>query len=465
VATEFKRLHQEHGPHSLAAIGSPRATNEANYLLQKIFRSQLGCNNLDYPGGQSQQATFTGLAKTLGTGAMTSSLSEIEKAKVIFALGNQIEENNPIVATALRRANRTHGNRLITLSSAEGELGRFAEPAFIIPREHQLDFLQGLTKLLLELKLYDRDFVAANTTGLETLEKSLAQVDYLETVARADILPSTFEEFVRTLATAPSVAFVYSDDLTADANGARKVETIANLAMLTGRLGQPQSGIYPLYRHINSQGALDMGMSPSCYPGHVSVSDLQSNDPFSNVWSGQLPDSPGLSYRETIQSAHQQKVKGLFLMGENPIATEPEREKIQEALKQVEFLVVQDMFLTQSGQLADVVLPSTGFTEQEGTLTNTERRIQKLRPALTSPDGPRPDWRILADLLNRLDPGTSYTDAQSVYQEIITVVPFYEKLTYERLDEGGLQWPYTENDSSGMLTLDNLKKPLEFATS
>jgi predicted molibdopterin-dependent oxidoreductase YjgC len=235
--------------------------------------------------------------------------------------------------------------------------------------------------------------------------------------------------------------------------------------MLTGRLGQPQSGIYPLYRHINSQGAMDMGMSPSCYPGHVSVSDLKGNDRFSNVWSGQLPDTPGFSYRETIEAAHQQKVKGLFLMGENPIAIEPEREKIQEGLKQVEFLVVQDMFLTQSGELANVVLPSTGFTEQEGTLTNTERRTQKLRPALTAVDGPRPDWRILADLLSRLDPGTSYTDAQSVYEEIITVVPFYEGLTYQRLEEGGLQWPYRENDSSGLLTLDNLKKPLEFATS
>ena len=152
-------------------------------------------------------------------------------------------------------------------------------------------------------------------------------------------------------------------------------------------------------------------------------------------------------------------------MGENPIATEPEREKIQEALKQVEFLVVQDMFLTQSAELADVVLPSAGFTEQEGTLTNTERRIQKLRPALPAPAGSRPDWRILADLLTQFDPGTSYTDAQSVYREIMEVVPFYEGLTYERLEEGGLQWPYTEKDSSGMLTLDSFRKPLEFATS
>jgi predicted molibdopterin-dependent oxidoreductase YjgC len=152
-------------------------------------------------------------------------------------------------------------------------------------------------------------------------------------------------------------------------------------------------------------------------------------------------------------------------MGENPIATEPEREKILEALKQVEFLVVQDVLLTQSGELADVVLPSTAFTEQEGTLTNTERRTQKLRSALTAPDGPLPDWRILAELLNRLDPEASYADAQSVHQEIITVVPFYEGLTYDRLEKGGLQWPYTEENSSGMLTLNDLKKPLEFATS
>jgi formate dehydrogenase major subunit len=465
VAAEFKRLQEEHGSAALAAVGSPRATNEANYLLQKIFRSQLGSNNLDYPGGQSHQATLAGLSRTLGAGAMTSSLSEIEQAEIIFALGNLIEENNPIVATAMRRASRTHEGRLITVSSAEVALGKFAEPQLIIAKENQLEFLQSLVKLVLESNLYDKDFVAAHTKGIEDLEKSLAHLNHLDTVARVDILPSTFEEVVRALADASSLAIVYSEDITSDGQGGRKVEAIANLAMLTGRIGQQSSGIYPLYRHISAQGAMDMGVTPGYYPGHVSLSDLKANDRFSKVWGGELPVTEGLGYREIIESAHQKKLKGLYLMGENPVATEPEREKIQEALSQVEFLVVQDMTLSQSAELADVVLPATAFVEQEGTLTNTERRAQKLRAVLAAPAGARPDWRILADLLARLDSAASYQDAQSVYQEIVTVVPFYQGLTYDRLEEAGLQWPYSQEGSNSILTLDDLKNPLEFAVS
>jgi predicted molibdopterin-dependent oxidoreductase YjgC len=171
-----------------------------------------------------------------------------------------------------------------------------------------------------------------------------------------------------------------------------------------------------------------------------------------------------LDYREIVESAHQNKIKGLYLMGENPIASEPEREKIQEALKQVDFLVVQDISLTQSTELADVVLPSAAHAEQEGTLTNIERRTQRLGAPLAAPGGALPDWRILADLLAQLDSATTYQDAQSVYQEIMKVVPFYEGLTYDRLENGGLQWPNSHEGPKSMLTLEDLKKPLEFAT-
>jgi predicted molibdopterin-dependent oxidoreductase YjgC len=351
------------------------------------------------------------------------------------------------------------------VSSAEVALGKFAEPQLIIAKENQLEFLQSLVKLVLESNLYDKDFVAAHTKGVEELEKSLVHLNHLDTVARVDILPSAFEEVVRALADAPSLAIVYSEDITSDGQGGRKVEAIANLAMLTGRIGQQSSGIYPLYRHISAQGAMDMGVTPGYYPGHVSLSDLKANDRFSKVWGGELPVTEGLGYREIIESAHQKKLKGLYLMGENPVATEPEREKIQEALSQVEFLVVQDMTLSQSAELADVVLPATAFVEQEGTLTNTERRAQKLRAVLAAPAGARPDWRILADLLARLDSAASYQDAQSVYQEIVTVVPFYQGLTYDRLEEAGLQWPYSQEGSNSILTLDDLKNPLEFAVS
>ena len=397
---------------------------------------------------------------------MTNPLSEIEKAELIFALGNSIEENNPIVATAMRRASRTHAHRLLTLSSSAVTLGKFAESAFVIPRENMVDFLQSLVKFMLEHKLYDKDFVAAHTEGIEDLEKFLAPLDYLDTLAKLDLRPSTFEELARTLAKSSSLALVYSEDVVAHAKGVEMVEAIANLAMLTARIGQPYSGIYPLYRQINSQGAMDMGMTPSYYPGHVSLADLKSGHSFTRVWGGgHLPTTAGLNYREIIEGAQQKRVKGLYLMGENPLATQPDREKIQEALKQLDFLVVQDIFLTECGELAEVILPCTASTEQEGTFTNTERRAQKLSPALPAPGDSLPDWRILADLLAKLDSSASYKNAESVYREIMSVVPFYQGLTYELLKEGGLQWPYKQENLSGMLELEDLKRPLQFLIS
>jgi predicted molibdopterin-dependent oxidoreductase YjgC len=341
-------------------------------------------------------------------------------------------------------------------------LGKFAETSRVFPKESMVDFLQSLVKIMLELKLYDKDFVAAHTKGIEDLEKSLASFDYLDTLAKLDMRPSTFEELGRTLANASSLALVYSEEVASHAKGAKMVEAIANLAMLTARVGQHHSGIYPLYRHINAQGAMDMGMTPSYYPGHVSVSDLADSQNFSKVWDGHLPATAGLAYREIIQAAQQKKIKGLYLLGENPMATQPEREKVQEALKQVEFLVVQDMLFTQCGELADVILPSTASTEQEGTFTNTERRIQKFSPVLAGPGSALPDWRILADLLAKLNSSTTYKNSESVYQEIMSVVPFYQGLTYELLEGGGLQWPYHQEKSNGMLTLEALKRPLEF---
>ncbi len=466
VATEFKRLQGEHGGSSLAAIGSPRATNEANYLLQKIFRTQFGNNNLDYPGSQTHLATLTGLSRTLGRGAMTNALGEIEEAEVILAMGNLIEENNPIVATALRRAGRTLGRRLITVRSTEVALGKFADPDFSIPQGRELEFLQTLLHFVLKLNLFDQGFVTAHTRGFEDLKKAVEELNPDQMAKKIDLPLSTMEEVARIIAKSASLAIVYSEDLTSDPYGTSQVEAIANLALLTGRIGQARSGIYPLYRHINVQGALDMGMTPALYPGHVNLSDLQGNEHLTRLWGSQLPATPGFDFREIIQGALQHKVKGLYILGENPIADQPEVKQIQDALSRVEFLVVQDISLTQSAELADVVLPSTGFAEQEGTFTNTERRTQKLRAALPAPGEALPDWRILADLLARLDSGSGYQDAQSVYQEIMAAVPFYEGLTYERLEGGGLQWPSpseAEEGSNGMLTLEMLKKPLTFA--
>jgi formate dehydrogenase major subunit len=463
VAREFRRLHREHGVEALAALGSPRATNEANYLLQKLFRGFFGTNNLDFPGSQPCLTGMSVLSGSLGFGAMTNALAEIEKAEVILAVGDLIEETNPIVATALRRATRTHGRHLVTVSSTPVALATFAKAALVVARGREAELLSTILQRILRLDLYNREFIATHTKGLDGLTTLVSKIDPRQTAAALGISRETLEDVARACAGASSLALVYSEDAAGDP---RIVDTIVNLAILTGRIGAERSGIYPLSRHINTQGALDVGMAPTLYPSHEPVTDGGARERLRQAWGVEPPARPGLTYWQMIEAARQARLKGLYLLGENPVAEESKWDQVLEGLRRLEFLVVQDMFLSQSAQLAQVVLPASSFLEQEGTFTNTERRVELLRAALSGPQGVRPDWRIVADLLARVDSGTTYPVAASVFQEITAVVGFYKGLSYTRLQEGGIPWPCPTDHRGpcdGLVTLEMVKRPLEFA--
>jgi formate dehydrogenase major subunit len=463
VGREFQRLEREHGVEALAALGSPRATNEANYLLQKLFRGPFRTNNLDFPGSQPYLAGMSVLSGSLGFGAMTNALAEIEKAEVILAVGNLIEETNPIVATALRRASRTHGRHLIMVTSTAVPLGTFAEPALVVAHGREAEVLSTIMQRILKLNLYNREFTATRTRGLDGLTTLVSAIDPRRAAAALGIPRETLEDVARACAGASSLALVYAEDAAGDP---RIVEAIVNLAILTGRIGGERSGIYPLCRNINTQGALDMGMAPTLYPGHEAVTDGRARDRLRRAWGMEPPARPGLSYWQMIEAAQQGRLRGLYLLGENPVAKESKWDQVREGLGRLEFLVAQDMFLSQSTELAHVVLPAASFLEQEGTYTNTERRVALLRAAVTGPEGARPDWQIVADLLTRVDSGATYADAASVFQEITAVVPFYEGLSHARLQDGGIPWPCRTGGPGrcdGLATLEMMKNPLEFA--
>jgi predicted molibdopterin-dependent oxidoreductase YjgC len=312
------------------------------------------------------------------------------------------------------------------------------------------------------LGLFNSEFVAAHAKGLDELTRMVADADPRGLAGALGISRETLEDVARACAGALSLALVYSED---GANP-RVVEALTNLALLTGRIGQERSGIYPLCRQINSQGAVDMGMAPIFYPGHGALSDTEARKRLQTAWGMAVPADPGLSYWEMIEGAQLGKVRGLYLLGENPVATESKGDQVLEGLRRLEFLVVQDMFLSESAKLAHVVLPAASFLEQQGTFTNTERRVQILREALAGPEGAFPDWRVLAEIMGRLDPGARYPDADSVFREVTAVVPAYAGLSYGRLEQGGIQWPCPSaaaEGCSGLVTLDMMKKPLEFA--
>ncbi|MBW2071250.1 MAG: molybdopterin-dependent oxidoreductase [Deltaproteobacteria bacterium] len=465
VASELTRLAIAHGPEAVAAAGSAYATNEANFLLQKIFRTQFGSNNIDYPGSSSSRNTMKGLSSVLGTGSMTNSYREIERADVILALGNTIEECSPIIATALRRASRTNGKRLLHCSSSESPFASFSHSTLIIEKGAELDFLNCLLWSLVRAKLYNQEFVRTATAGFELFLKALEKMDGEQLAARAGIPLSTVEEIARLIAGATSIALVYSEDVPAQTNGIATVEAIANLCLLTGNIGREHSGIYPLYSHINVQGALDMGVLPDHYPGHLSLKQASNRKQFEQTWSAELSAKVGLSWPEILQACAAKKIKGLyFLDGRLPMTAE-EIEQLGSSLAEVEFMVVQAFSITEICKYADVILPSLAFTEQSGTFTTMERRLEKLNELISGPGQAMPDWRILADLLAALDPKSSYDNVDAVLEEITSLVPFYAGITYQKLGSSGLQWPLSSDSTQGSGTLPAplLKDRYEFA--
>jgi formate dehydrogenase major subunit len=424
IVGEFTHLRERHGSQALAALGSPQATNEANYLLQKIFRGHFGTNNLDFPGSQAHRTTMAAISRVIGSRVMPNALREIEEAQVIMAFGDLIEENSPIVATALRRASRTHGCRLIRVASSAFGLGDFANPALLVPRGHEADFLAALIHRVIQKDLFDHAFARAHAKRFEELRKEIVMRKPDELAGELGIAEDTLDDLACVCATAGSLAMVYSEDFAGDPQGELKVETLATLALLTGRIGQPHSGIYPLSHYINTQGAADMGMLPSHLPGHIQIADDQRRAQLAETWGLHIPADFGLGFVQMMEGARQGKLKGLYILGSDAL----QGEDFLSALGRVEFLVVQDFLLRKSAGRAHVVLPATSFLEQEGTFTNTEGRDRQLRPVKAMPVGTLPDWRILADLIARLHSGASYGDALSVYREIMRVVPFYAEL-------------------------------------
>ncbi len=421
IVREFSRLHERYGGGALAALGSPRATNEANYLLQKIFRTHFGTNHLDFPGSRAIAASMAALDRVLGERAAPIALREIEEAELIIAAGDRIEEDNPIVAAALRRASRTRGRRLICIASGASALGTFAAPALSVPQEQTGELPALLARRLLQRGLFDPAVAARHSQRLTVLKESLAAQAPDRPASSFGIPEAVLEEAAEACAAAGSLAIVYSEDVAEGPQGEFHVEALAGLALLTGRIGQAGSGIHPLCRHINTRGAADMGMRPGLLPGRLPLSDDPGRGRLAAMWGRPIPAEPGSELAQMIEMARRGELKGLYLLGGDCL---PE-EDLRALSTGVEFLVVQDYLRREAAEVAHVVLPAATLLEQEGSVTNSEGGLRRLCPVIAPPDHALPDWRIPADLLARLQPGSGYDEARSVAREIARAVPYF----------------------------------------
>ncbi|MCG3222752.1 MAG: formate dehydrogenase subunit alpha [Candidatus Heimdallarchaeota archaeon] len=450
IESTLKKIREESGPDSLAVLTSAKCTNEENYLMQKFARAGLGTNNVDHCARLCHASTVTGLVRAFGSGAMTNSISDLTNdAEVIFIIGSNTTEAHPIIGIKIKQAVITEKTKLIVADPRKIELADYAEIYLQHKPGSDVALINAMMKVILEENLHDEEFIHSRTEGFDELKENLENtaLDVLCKIANINV--EDLKNAARLFANAKTASIVYSMGITQHTTGTDNVLSLANLAMITGNIGRPGAGVNPLRGQNNVQGACDLGGLPNVYPGYQRVDDSDAKTKFENTWSCSLDVKPGLTVVEIMDAAHKGDVRGIYVMGENPAMSDPNLNHVREALDKVEFLVVQDIFLTETAKYADVVLPGVSFAEKDGTFTNTERRVQRVRKAIEPKDNRMQDWKIIEEMLHRFGLDTSYETPSDIMDEIATITPIYAGITYDRIDEIGLQWPCTDENHPG----------------
>jgi len=450
VASRFSTIKKAHGPDALAGLSSARCTNEENYLFQKLFRAAIGTNNVDHCARLCHASTVTGLAAAFGSGAMTNPIGDLEKAEVILITGSNTSEMHPVIASHIKRAVQQRGSKLLVVDPRRIDLVPYAHE-WVHPKPGtDIAWINGLMHVILREGLQDASFIAERTEGIDAL-RAVVSAYTPERVESITGIPSrSLENTARAYGQARSASIVYAMGITQHTSGTNNVKSLANLAMLCGNVGIAGSGVNPLRGQNNVQGACDMGALPNVFSGYQPVSDEAACASMAKKWGcDELPSIPGLTITEIMDGALEEKIHTLYIMGENPMLSDPNLHHVEKALRKVDFLVVQDIFLTETARLADIVFPSACFAEKDGTFTNTERRIQRIRKAVDPPGESRADWEIICDLATRLGYPMEYYNPSDIMDEIATVTPSYGGIHYRRIQKKGIQWPCPTADHPG----------------
>ncbi|GAW94183.1 formate dehydrogenase alpha subunit [Calderihabitans maritimus] len=380
---------------------------------------------------------------------MTNSIAEVEKANCILVIGSNTTENHPIIGQKIKAAVRNHGAKLIVADPRAIELTEYAHIWLRQKPGTDLALINGLLHVIVEEKLYDEEFIRTRTEGFDEVKKVVAKYtpEYVEEIT--GVPAEDIRRAARLYAQGPRSSIYYAMGITQHVTGTYNVMALANLAMACGHIGKEGTGVNPLRGQNNVQGACDMGGLPNVYPGYQRVDDDEVRKKFEEAWGVELPSKPGLTLVEMLKAAGEGKVRGLYIVGENPVLTDPDSKHVEEALQKLDFLVVQDIFLTETARYADVILPAAGFAEKEGTFTNTERRVQKLERALDPPGTARPDWQIIQDVARGMGYPMHYRTPQEIMEEIARLTPSYAGISYDRLGDIGLQWPCPDKNHPG----------------
>ncbi|MFO7951407.1 MAG: molybdopterin-dependent oxidoreductase [Bacillota bacterium] len=451
IVDNFRDIQGRFGADSLMGLSSPKASNEDNYLFQKLIRS-LGSNNVDSYTRHCHASSVDGLMEAFGNAATTNTIEEVAHTDAVLVIGGNPAESHPVLDYRVREAARK-GAALTVANPDMIGLADIANYDLPLKPGTEVALVNGLANVIISEGLHDRTFVKERTEGFDQLKETVAKYtpQYVAEITGLD--QEDIRAAAKSYASAEKAAIVSDASVCQQCGGENLVKALANLAMLTGNVGKESSGLYLPYGENNLQGAADMGALPNTITGYQHLKNKQVRDKFAEAWGVKISDKPGLSAADVFENDKSSPVKAMYIMGENPVGCGDDKEKKAELLKKLDFLVVQDIFMTETASLADVVLPAAAFAEKLGTYTNSERRVQLSQPAVEPPDQVFPDWAILVELAEWLGFDWDFADPEDVFAEIASLTPDYNGITYRRLTEQGLQWPCTDEKDQGTRVL------------
>jgi len=441
IADRLGAVKAASGPDSIGAIIGGRNTNEEAYLLQKFMRAAVGTNNIDNSARMGHINGITGVEAVLGVAAATGRIQDIEQAKTVLVVGTDATADNPITGLAVKRAVSRGGASLILADYARNRLDKHAKTRLIYKPGTALALVYAMINAVFAAGLEDKVEAATNKEAVDRI-KAAAEGFAPDTVSGITGIPAdVITDAAKTYSTNKPSAIVFGRGVTAELDGYECSKALACLSLVTGNLGKPGGGVYPMAAKANEQGACDAGALPDRLPGYNRVGSGDALKPFSSAWGAKLPENPGMTMAEMVQAAGDGKLKALYVVGANPAFELPDGKATQVALEKIELLVVQDIFMSETARLADVVLPGASFAEKDGTFTNTERRVQRVRPVIPPVGGSRPDGETIAAVSGAMGYHIE-ADPARVMDELATVSGIYAGLGYEVLSGDGLIWPY-----------------------
>ncbi|HEV8393222.1 MAG TPA: formate dehydrogenase subunit alpha [Vicinamibacterales bacterium] len=449
AATGLLKIRDTYGKRALAGFGSAKGTNEEAYLFQKLVRTGFGCNNVDHCTRLCHASSVAALMEGINSGAVSNQVRDVANAEVIFLIGANPTVNHPVAATFIKNAAKA-GVKLIVADPRKGDLARHATYNLQFNADTDVALLNAMLNVIVEERLVDEAFIADRTSGYEELAKNVKKFTPEAMAPICGIDAKTIRDVARLYATSKGSMILWGMGISQHVHGTDNARCLIALALSTGQIGKPGSGLHPLRGQNNVQGASDSGLIPMFYPDYQRVNAPEARQRFETLWKTELDPDPGLTVVEIMTAAKKHEIRGMYIMGENPAMSDPDVDHAREAMAALDHCVVQDIFLTETAYLADVVLPATAWPEKVGTVTNTDRMVQLGRKAIDSPGDARPDFDLLVELGQRMGLDWQYTHPREVFDEMRVCMDSIAGITWDRLErESSVTYPCVKEGDPG----------------